>query len=214
MSNEFSTSEMKKKEQWELALATAFPAGIPQSAAWTDVNLMVNILKPFCAKGLCHIMLPHSAGGVQIETVACSKEPGCIELIDSGEMAYVCRPISLQFEHVSRSPWDSFFLLSTRELQPSGVYPEGAAPHEELLELPDGTYWNVDLLEEGSLGFDASDNEIPIPDGYRVTFRFFSGTFLMIAEQGLWNTDEGRYQRCYEGMTSVQIRRWIEAKLR
>ena len=210
MSHEFDS---ENKANWKASLAAAFPTGIPKSASWTDLNAIISILSKFCAQDLNHAMLP-CGGGIDVVNLAPSKETGCIELQNSSEVAYVCQPHTLSFEHISGSPVNSFFVLSTQEIQPSGVYHEMSGQYEELLELPDGEYRNRSALDEGHLGYDKSDAEIPIPDPHRLIIRFLSGAFLIVAKRSLWNRTTATYDGRHAEMTPIQIRQQIESALR
>jgi len=209
MSDEF---DKKNKAQWEAALVSAFPEGIPQSASWTDLGQMISILNHFCAKDLNNTMLA-LRGGMSIQKVARSKEAGCIELQPTPGSAYVSRPDTLHFEHISNSPWNSFFLLSTQELQPSDVYAGRVSDYEELLELPDGEYLDRSHLDQGSLGYDESGADIPIPDPHRLVVRYFSGKFLIVAKRSLWNLTTSTYDGRHAKMTPAEIRQQIESAL-
>jgi hypothetical protein len=208
-----SDFDSENKSRWEAALHTAFPQGIPQSASWTQRDAIVDALGPFCAKNLNHTMLPRG-GGQDMDEVTYSREPGCIEFRPDPSVAYVCRPGVLYFENIAASPWNSFFLLDTASLSPSGVYEEGTRAHEEVLELPDGEYVNRSHLDEGSLGYDGNDRDIPIPDPHRLVVRILAGKLLIVAKRSLWNRVSQTYDGRHNTMSAAEIRAEIEAALR
>ena len=208
-----SDFDSENKSRWEAALHTAFPQGIPQSASWNQRDAIVDVLRPFCAKSLNHAMLPRG-GGQDMAAVTYSREPGCIEFRPDPSVAYVCRPAVLSFEHITSSPWNSFFLLNTASLAPSGVYEEREREYEEVLELPDGEYLNRSHLDQGSLGYDESDRDIPIPDPHRLVVRILDGKLLFVAKRSLWNTVSQTYDGRHNTMSAAEIRTEIEAALR
>lgn len=51
-----SDFEARNHRAWKNALKTAFGTTPPRSATWSDVDGMINILKPFMARNLNHAM--------------------------------------------------------------------------------------------------------------------------------------------------------------
>jgi|SRR5579864_6715372 len=203
----------ENKAHWEAALHAAFPDGIPRSACWTDLGDVIHMLTPFCAANLNHTMLPDGGGQDMVE-VASSSEPDCIELRPGPNVAYICRPSQLYFEYFVNAPRESFFLLETLPIAPSGVYESLASVREELLELPDGQYSSRVYLDEGYIGHDESGNEIPIPDPHRLVVRHLTaGKFLLVAKSSLWNGTLGTYDGRHSQLTHVEIRAQIEVAL-
>ena len=198
------------KDQWEQCLVRVFPTAIPTSASWTDMDAIVAVLNQFCAESVNHTHLP-DGGGMDILKVARAREDNCLELHDAPSCAFICRPSILALEHFPESPWNSFFLLETAPLKPSGVYERHPRPYEELLELPGGEYVERSCLDAGYIGHDESGDEIPIPDPHRLVTRFFSGKFLMVAKASLWNQDSATYDGRHSQMTPAAIRGVIAA---
>lgn len=210
------SSDTDNKSRWRDALSVAFPEGIPPSASWTDLPKIIQVLKPFCARNLNQTMLPRS-GGIDIITVRAGKEPGCIELCPSFDAAYVARAQTLRFEHIPDSPWNSFFLLETGALTPSGVYENLLASYEELLELPNGTYKDRACAEDESPDEEDDDededDDNPFSDQRRIVVRYFSGKFLMVAKSSLWNRATVTYDGRHNRMSAGEIRSHIVAAL-
>src|SRR5260370_21322561 len=67
------------KQQWHQALNKCFPAAIPTSACWTNVDAMVATLAPFCALNVNHTHLP-SAGGTDIIKLPRCRVPNSSQL--------------------------------------------------------------------------------------------------------------------------------------
>jgi serine/threonine-protein kinase len=200
------------KNEWEQCLHRVFPKAIPSSAYWTDTGAIVAVLNQFCAENVNHTHLP-DGGGMDIIKVARGREDNCLELHDAPSCAFVCRPLSLTFEHFPTSPWNSFFLLDTARLPPSGVYPELTLQHEELLELPDGEYVERSHLDAGFFGHDEDGCTKPIPDPHRLVTRYFTGKFLMVAKRSLWNLDSSTYDGRHSRMDAATIRAAIAAAI-
>ena len=136
-----------------------------------------------------------------------SKEEGCLELRTSESTAYVCRPDKLIIEYFADSPWNTFLLLSTKPLAPSGEYDDlGDDEVEELLELPDGTYMPRTFLDAGYIGHDERGCEIPVPKKSRLICRYPNGQFLMVAKRSYWNRIGDTYDGRHNTLSSAKIR--------
>jgi hypothetical protein len=154
---------------------------------------------------LNHTMLA-DGGGMDIIKVQRGREEGCIDLWPSSRSAYICKTSRLIFEHFPHSPSDSFLLLETNPLQPSGIYSELSRPYEELVELEDGSFYDRSCWDQASIGNDENGHEIPLPNNARLACRFLSGKFLFVAKASLWNLDNATYDGRHSRMTAQQIR--------
>jgi len=194
--------------QWQKALRLSFPNQVPDSASWSGIAAMVNILTPFCGANINHTMIP-TGGGTDVIKITPNKEEGLLDLWDSPRSALVCKPASLRFEYFAGSEWNAFFLLETRPIAPTGVYDKLLQPCEELLELPSGKFMDRSYLDQGMIGHDEAGREIPLPQNYRRITRFFSGKFLMVAKQSIWNQADATYDGRHARMTAGEIRAQI-----
>jgi len=197
--------------QWQKALRLSFPNQIPDSASWSGIEAMVNILTPFCGTKLNQTMIP-AGGGSGIIKITPSKEAGLLDLWNSPRSAFVCKPANLRFEYFAESEWNAFFLVETMPIAPTGVYHNCGKlqqPCEEVLELPNGKFMDISYLNEGRIGYDEAGSEIPLPPNYRRSTRFFSGKFLMVAQQSVWNQTGARCDGSHSEMTAGEIRAQI-----
>jgi len=195
---------------WAAAIAEVFGAKPPQSATWTDPLDMIRVLTPFMRTNLDHTMLPEG-GGLDMDSIAQSSEPGCLEFRPEDELANIFRPASLHFEHFPESPWNSFFLLETEVLPPSGVYESMNGEHEELVELSPGKYIADDRHDTGILGYDEHGAALPIPETSRRVCRHMQpGRFLIVAKSSIWNQTGDTYDGRHNRMTAKQIRDSIQ----
>lgn len=205
MSDEF---DVRNKREWETAIRETFSKGIPQSAEFKQLEEIVRALQPFCKNNLNHTMLA-DGGGMDIIKVESGREEGCIDLWPSVRSTYVCKPSRLIFEYLPNSPLNSFLLLETNALQPSGIYEELPRPYEELVELNDGSFHDRSCWDQSSIGHDENGHEIPLPKDARLTCRFLSGKFLFVAKASRWNSDSATYDGRHSKMTAQQIRHAI-----
>ena len=194
------------REDWSRAISEMFRPPIPQSAQWSDPSSIVQVLAPFMGRGLNHTMLP-GGGGNDMESIAEAREPGCLMLCMGPGSAEIFRPATLYFEHFEESPWNSFFLLETEALSPSGVDRGTDGMSETLVEVSPGEYIDRDQC---ILGYDEEGEEIPLPETVRIVTRYMRGKFLVVAKASLWNLLEATYDGRHNGMTAQQIRTQIQ----
>lgn len=206
MSEEF---DARNKREWEIAIKDLFPDEIPHSTEFEGMDEIVRALSPFCKVGLNHTLLPKS-GGMDIVKVQPGRRYECLELLPSARIAYICKPSRLFFEHLPETPWDSFLLLETHSLAPTGVYEGLSDDYEEVVELKDGSFYERSCWDEAQLGHDEDGNEIPLPEDARLAVRFLAGKFLFVAKRSLWNRNTGTYDGRHSKMTAQQIRHAIE----
>jgi serine/threonine-protein kinase len=173
---------------------------------------MVKILSPFCGEAINHTMLPLS-GGMDIIKVSYDAGNRVMEFWPSHRVVYVGRPEMLEFRYFKSSPIDSFFLLTNRELEPSGVYEDFSGNYEEVLELANGEQMDRSCLDAGYIGHDENGFEIPIPDDYRLVVRFLDGKFLMVAKKSIWNQVSSTYDGRHSRLSASEIQQQIGAAL-
>jgi serine/threonine-protein kinase len=207
MSDEFDT---RNRAQWAAAIEQTFGDNPPRSAQWSDVDSIVRVLMRFMGQNLNHTMMP-GGGGLDMEAIARSVEPGCVEFSPADRMANVFRPGVVYFEHFPESPWNSFFLVETRTLEPFGVYEESSGEYEEVVELSPGEYVDRSHHDTGILDYDEQGNEIPLPPSARSVGRHFKGKFLVVAKQSIWNRASVTYDGRHNGMTAKEIRALIQS---
>jgi hypothetical protein len=204
--------EARNRAQWAAAIRRTFGAAPPRSETWTDLGAMLRALAPLTGPGLNHTMLP-GGGGYDMVAAARSPEPGCLEFSQGGRLADTCRPAALRFGHFPRSPWNSFFLLETRPLEPCGAYGETGGGDEEVVEVSPGRYAHPSHRETGVLGHDADGREIPLPATSRLVVRHLRGKFLVVAKASIWNLTAATYDGRHSRMTAEQVRAMIQHAL-
>ena len=205
MCEDFDT---RNKADWAAAIHQAFGPAPPRSAQWTDLDAMLHVLSPFMEQNLNHTMLPGS-GGLDMESIARSPEPGCLEFCPGDRLADMFRPSVLFFEHFPEYPWNSFFLLETQPLRPCGLYGESNLEYEEVVELSPGEYIDRSHHDTGVLDYDEDGRKIPLPRTSRVVSRHMRGKFLIVAKRSIWNLMSSTYDGRHGRMTAQQIRNAI-----
>ncbi|WP_156936452.1 hypothetical protein [Mesorhizobium sp. LNJC384A00] len=205
-----SDFEANNLRAWEAAIKSAFGAA-PESATWTDIYAMIDVLQPFMGFNVNHAMLP-GGGGLDVDVVTHSRETGCIRF-DTGERSfYLAKPRKLSFGYVARSPANSFFLMELASLKPTDVYESVRSESEQLVEVDD-EYLDYSIWEHGVLGFEDDGQEIPLPDDASVVVRLLRGNVLIVAKASLWNGDTSTYDGRHDHMDAEQVRAIIERSL-
>ena len=153
---------MQNEADWSAAISKFFHLDLPLSVRWTDLDAMVRVVTPFMGEHLNYTSLPRG-GGWHMESIARSRRPGWLELISSGNLVDVFRPLALYFEHLPEAPLQSFFLfeitpwISARACEKSdweddevlqecpGKSPRVVTEHREgkILIAALGSFWNA-----------------------------------------------------------------------
>jgi serine/threonine-protein kinase len=202
-------SHEKSAERWSRAIAAQFGASVPKSVTWEQTEQIIEILRKFVEKTDNHALFPEG-GGMDLLTVRSSHETGCIELPVENRVSYVVRVKRLIFEHIERSPKDSFFLLELDILAPSGIYEEQDLAYEELVELEPTEYVDRGVWDQGYIGHDERGKEIALPTKARLVIRLLKGKVMLVSKESLWNSIPETYDGRHSGMTADQIGRAIE----
>ena len=205
--------DIRNKAEWSKNIEKVFGIDSPQSARWTDLDEMLHVLTPFMGQNLNHTLLPGN-GGLDMESIAQSAEPDCLEFSSGDRLAEIFRPTTLFFEHFSESKWNSFFLIETQTLQPCGVYEESNGEYEEVLEIAPAEYMDRSYHDIGNLGYDENGRKIPLPENWRVVSRYMQGKFLVVAKRSIWNRVSATYDGRHNHMTAQQIREQIQNAIR
>jgi hypothetical protein len=202
--------DKRNKGAWGIAIEQAFRGSPPVSGRWEDISSMRRVLKPFMGANLNHTMLP-GGGGLDMESIAPSPEPGCLELRPGRRMADMFCPTALFFEYFPESPWNSFFLLEAKALKPCGVYENSDGQYEEVLEIAPGKYVDRCAHDTGVLDYDSVGNPVPVPADARIVSRHLGGKFLIVAKRSIWNRATATYDGRHNRMTSAEIREQIQS---
>lgn len=193
------------------------------SMSWAGRDTIANALREFIGPGGNHAHLP-SGGGLDYETIASSREPGCLEFGVGGSSVHIAKPERLTLERIDQAPAQSFLLLELGQLAPSGVYETSddddgderlrvlRRDHEELLEA-DGEYFDRSLWDQGFMGYDERGREIPFPENRRVVSRWLRGKILFVTKGSLWNGSPHTYDGRHNRMSPDEIRAMIERSL-
>jgi serine/threonine-protein kinase len=202
-----SDFKVKNRKRWVATLKDVFPVGIPESARWTSIEDIKQVLSRIGHDNLNHMFFP-SGGGLDLTAVRNSHEDGCLDLM-TGSVAYVVRPATLFFESFPNCLSESYFRLETGGLKPTGTYPDSESDHEELVGTAPGEFYDRSCWDEQTLGEDEDGSDIPLPPGSRLIIRYFRGAFLFVAKGSMYNSISGTYDARHNKMSASQCRAYV-----
>jgi hypothetical protein len=194
--------------EWITIQNRVFGTTIPASQEWTNVGDIIRVLAPFCGANSNHMFLAEG-GGLDLEAVSRSPEPGCIRLLTGGAQ-HVIRPVRLLFESFSDYPSMSYIRIETDPLAPSGAYEAVEGNYEEVVELSPQHYLARVAWDAGYYTDDESGEEIPLPRSAHLCIRWFSGTFVVFAKGSIYNAIRGTYDGRHNNMNAAEFRAHVQ----
>ena len=201
--------------RWDETIST-FGSGPQFSCKWDKLDEIKEVLKLFMGPKRNHAHLP-DGGGLDFLSVEVAPEKHCLEFSIGEKSSRIVKPETLWMEKIE-SVGNSFLLLDLGTLEPlvgnefnklESVSTFGHG-RQELLELSRGQYVDRSLWDQGYLGHDENECEIPFPQSAKLVMRFFSGKILFVSVGSDWNDDTATYDGRHSKLTSVEIRQMIE----
>jgi hypothetical protein len=171
----------EKNMKWEKVLKEIFKGPIPESHTWTEKKEIIRALY-FLGRDpeLNRTYLP-DGGWLHLKRGEDSAEPDCLDLHFIDHPVCIVTPRSLTFQAFGQIyPW-AYFRLETKDLEPSGWYPNLSGIKEELIEISPGDYADRKYWDQGSYEYDETGREIPLSSRARIVLRYFSGSFVIFA---------------------------------
>ncbi|MBI4763836.1 MAG: hypothetical protein HY787_04445 [Deltaproteobacteria bacterium] len=167
--------------EWEGVLKEIFKGPIPERWTWTDKKEMIRPLY-FLGRNpeLNQTYLP-DGGRLHLKRGEDSAEPDCLDLHFVDHPVCIVKPQVLIFQSFAKAYEWAYFRLATKELEPSGWYPNLEGIKEELTEISPGDYADRKYWDSGSYEYDETGREIPLSSRARVVIRYFSGSFIIFA---------------------------------
>lgn len=193
--------------KWLEVQRNLFPAVIPSSCSWTELDSIVKVLNKISAPNLNHMFFP-TGGGIDLRGAKYSNEEGCIEL-DFGSIPRIIKPRVLYFESFVPYYNSSYFRLETYALSPSGIYEEYLNPREELIELEPLEYLDSSSWDDGEFYNKHTGEYEPLPGNARRVIRIFRGSFAIFAKGSLYNRISETYDGRHDKMPASEFRAYI-----
>lgn len=209
----YSDFHTRTRSSWIAAINRFAPSG-DKSIAWTELNDIIVVLRPFMGRNENHAHLP-THGGFDFRNVEISSEGGCLDFHVSGRLYATVKPRRLHLERVDVDPAESFLLLELGHLEPSGAYDDDFSRRiaerrqEEVVDLGGANYVSRDGRDD-DVFYDGDGNERELPDDYRGVMRFLDGQIMLVAKGSIWNSLSSTYDGVHERLSTGQIRQLIK----
>lgn len=209
----------RASEEWRQTVLTVASTHPPRQATWHDPHDIAAVLKTVSKyQNTNHLFYP-SGGGDDLERVAVSAEPDCLEL-RTGSTSIV-RPTRLVLELFHHTPEWNYFWLETDGLEPAldepdedddldSEGPTSVRSREEVTELYPGQYVEYSAWERGWFGYDEGGSPRDLPRTARRVVRYFTGTFVIFGKRSPYNLMEGTYDARHAKMTAPGFREYVE----
>jgi hypothetical protein len=189
-------------QAWENLIREIFPAIVPQSCLWTnldDIVAILNIVGKYPDSN--HTFMP-DGGGLDLRGAQEALEMGCIELVYDHSWDVV-KPKGLYFESFGNDSQWAYFRLETGGLR--SIESEGNGICGEVTDLGGGHYVNVAF-------WDVNEYEgKPLPQGSRRITRYFGGAFVVFGKGSVYNRLNSTYDARHNQMTKEEFRTYIGA---
>lgn len=196
-----SDFERSNLSQWKYIQNALFGKIVPDSARWSNIDDIITVLN-FLGRmpNINHMFVP-SGGGEDFESAEKAGEHGCICIKSLGNV--IVKPKYLYAENIQKDYIWSYFRLELDELEPIFEVDESQI-YENLTEDISGHYisWKY-----GNYGF--YEDDTPLPDGYRIVYRYMKGSFVIFAKTSIYNDISGTYDARHSKMTAEQFRNYI-----
>lgn len=197
------------RDAWAAA-QTELPDNLPASTVWERADDALRVLAPLVSSGVSRVLLP-GMGVIFPCDLRRSREPGCLELVPEGRVAYVLKPARVALELFPQAPLESFALIELADLHPTGVYEAVSRQSEEVTEA-DGEYHERWCWDEATLGNDRDGDAIPLPRDARLVVRWLRGRMMVVARGSIWG-HATRAHGLHERHNASEIREQIERVL-
>jgi serine/threonine-protein kinase len=197
---------------WEKTIRELFPMAIPNNCQWEDMDSIISVLNKISSlDSIAHTLFP-VGGGHDIIKVERSTEKETIELRTPHSVRIV-KPKVLEFNYFSNHIDWAYFRLETGGLNPITPNLDLSLIKEKLTELEPGRYIEKEIWEKGYLGYDKNGYRILLPKSARIISRYFKGSFVIFAQNSLYNKSHVTYDARHDRMNSKKFRQYIEKSI-
>ncbi len=202
--NIFDDEEKSQISDWRFLDKQLFGTPSPESAIWKTPEKIVDVLNVIGTTPAFNHMLFSSRGGLDFDFAKLANEQSCIEICADG-FCHIIKPKQLIYDGFGENCEWNYFLLELDELEP--IISQNESESEMLVEDFPAHYVSASTAQYGVYDYDSG---APLPDGYRVVYRYTSGKFLIVMKWGPYNnitsTYDGRHGLC----DKVDFRNYIE----
>ena len=190
----------QNKLNWVEVQSKLFPAAIPKSVFWTDIDSIVAVLNIIGGiQSLNHMFMP-GGGGMDMQGAKLAGEAGFIELDLS--MPYLLKPKILTFESFDADPEWNYFRLEAEQVKP--VFSSGARGSEQLTETSPGYYDQYDARDR------YYDEHGEWRKDWRTVVRYYQGSFVIFQKTSSYNYTASTYDGRHATVDGPAFRNYIQ----
>ena len=191
----YSDHYKSQLSDWAFLSHQLFGNTPPESSSWSDCKDIVSVLNVIGNIPAYNHMFIHNKGGLDFSNAELAAEEGCIKLYDTIGFCYVVKPRNLYFEGFKSNHRWNYFLLELDSLPP--VFEPCVSDEECLVEDVPAHYVSAEFVQYGVYDYDSG---VPLPEGFKVVYRYTRGKFLIVMKAGPYNminsTYDGRHGDC------------------
>ena len=191
----YSDHYKSQLSDWTFLSHQLFGNTPPESSSWSDCKDIVRVLNIIGNTPAYNHMFFHNKGGLDFSNAELAAEGGCIKLYDTIGFCHIVKPRKLHFEGFKDNYRWNYFLLELDNLPP--IFEPCVSDEEYLVEDVPAHYVSAQFAQYGVYDYDTG---LPLPEGYRIVYRYTKGKFLIVMKAGPYNminsTYDGRHGDC------------------
>ena len=192
--------------EWDFLNKKIFGSIPPESSVWRAPNEIEDILNIIGATPAYNHMLFSDGGGLDFSYAELANEEECINVYDTFGNCYIVKPSGLYYEGFNEKSRWNYFLLTLSNLEPVFEVDE-STDYEFLLEDKPANYVSAMYSQYGVYDYDTGE---PLPEGYRIVYRYIKGKILIVMKNGPYNRISGTYDGRHGLTSNLGFRRYIE----
>lgn len=200
----YSDHYKSQLSDWTFLSHQLFGNTPPESSSWSDCKDIVSVLNVIGNTPAYNHMFFHNGGGLDFSHAELSAEAGCIKLYDTMGFCNVVKPKKLYFEGFKDDCRWNYFLLELDNIDP--IFEPCPSDEEYLVEDVPAHYVSAQFVQYGVYDYDTG---VPLPDGYRVVYRYTKGKFLITMKAGPYNMISATYDGRHGGCSCGEFREYI-----
>lgn len=189
---------------WTFLSHQLFGNSLPESSSWSDCKDIVNVLNAIGNTSAYNHMFFHDGGGLDFSNAELAAEEGCIKVYDTIGFCYIVKPRKLYFESFKNNYRWNYFLLELDNLPP--IFGSCICDKEYLVEDTPAHYVSAESAQYGVYDYDTG---VPLPEGYKVVYRYTKGRFLIVMKAGPYNMINSAYDGRHGDCSCTEFRKYI-----
>lgn len=206
----YADIDKSQASDWNFLNKQLFGLNPPESSSWRNINKIVEVLNIIGKTPAYNHMIFHHSGGLDFSHAEIAAEDGCIKIYDIIGFCHVVKPKILHFEGFEKKCRWNYFLLELNEMRPI-FEDENYIDYEYLVEDYPGHYVSAQYAQYGVYDYDTGT---PLPNGYKIVYRYTKGKFLIVMKSGPYNRIRGTYDGRHCDCGDIDFREYMNNLIR